>query len=76
MFFMTIKKRKVSDHIYYLTIEDVQNVAQDLLGRDLSDDEIAGIENSIAENITWYDAIERAIVQTFRHGIKEKEQVW
>ncbi len=47
--------------IYQLTIKDIQNVAEQELERELSDDEIVLIENRIAENIPWYDAIADAI---------------
>ncbi len=48
-------------NVYQLTIEDVQIVAKQELERKLSDDEIALIEEKIAENIPWYDAIADAI---------------
>ncbi len=47
--------------IYFLTIEDVQNVAEQELDRELSAKEIALIEERVAENIPWYDAIAEAI---------------
>lgn len=47
--------------IYYLNKDDVQEVATDQLGRELSEEEIALIENKIAENIAWYEAIASAI---------------
>ncbi len=47
--------------IYQLTIEDIQNVAEQELERKLSNDEITLLENRIAENIPWYDAIADAI---------------
>jgi uncharacterized protein YgfB (UPF0149 family) len=53
-----MRKNKV---IYRLIVEDVQNVAQQELDRDLSDAEIEKILDEIAENISWYDAIANAI---------------
>jgi len=47
--------------IYQLTVKDIQNVAEQELERKLSNDEIALLENRIAENIPWYDAIADAI---------------
>jgi hypothetical protein len=47
--------------IYQLTVEDIQTVANDYLERDLTDTEIMSIEDTIAENIPWYEAIEGAI---------------
>ena len=52
---------KANKVIYALTIEDIQKVAEETLGRELRDKEIKSILDSIAENIPWYDAIENAI---------------
>jgi hypothetical protein len=48
---------KLKSVIYSLTVEDVQEVANQELGRDLTDNEIKKIKDIIAEKITWYDAI-------------------
>jgi hypothetical protein len=47
--------------IYSLSAEDIQNVANQELGRDLSSNEIEKIKDAIAEKINWYDAIAHAI---------------
>lgn len=47
--------------IYSINIEDVQRVANDILDRDLTKKEINELEEAIANNISWYDAIEQAI---------------
>ena len=47
--------------IYSLTVEDVQNVANQELERNLSPDEILKIVELIAEKINWYDAISDSI---------------
>ena len=47
--------------IYSLTNEDVQTVAEQELDRTLSAEEIALLEERIAENISWYNAISKAI---------------
>ena len=47
--------------IYSLTNEDVQRVAEQELDRFLSVGEIALLEEQIAKNIPWYDAISEAI---------------
>ena len=49
------------DTIYQLTIEDIQNVAEENFGRKLTSKEIKKIIDPIAERITWYDAIYDAI---------------
>lgn len=47
--------------IYQLTIEDIQNVADDFLGRFLTINEIELIEGKIGDNIDWYSAIVNTI---------------
>ncbi len=45
------------DIIYSLSIEDIQTVALEEIGRKLTAKEIEKIKDSVAENINWYDAI-------------------
>jgi hypothetical protein len=47
--------------IYQKTIEDIQTVAVEEIGRELTDDEIQAIEDTVAANINWYDAVADAI---------------
>lgn len=47
--------------IYSLNIEDVQNVANQELERNLTPDEIESVKDAVAEKINWYDAIAHAI---------------
>jgi len=54
-----MRKSKI---IYSLNVEDVQTVANEVLERDLSDDEIKNILDDIADKIKWFDAIESAIL--------------
>lgn len=51
----------ITNIIYSLNKDDVQEVATEELGRELSAEEIALIEDKIAENISWYEAIANAI---------------
>jgi hypothetical protein len=53
-----MNKNKV---IYQLTIEDVQNVANEEYGRELSEEEVQKLIDPIAERIGWYEAIDDAI---------------
>jgi hypothetical protein len=53
-----MKRNKI---IYKLVAEDIQNVAEEKLERNLTDDEINNILDSIAEKINWYDAIYNSI---------------
>lgn len=57
--YIEIKSR--SPLVYWLNEEDVQNVAKDNLGRELTRDEIRKIIEPIGENIEWTEAIMRAI---------------
>jgi len=50
--------------IYSLTVEDLQQVAEQEFDRKLSNEEITLIEEKVAENITWYEAIVNAIDAT------------
>ena len=52
--------------IYQLTVEDLQNVADDTLGRKLSEKEIAVLEEKIGDYINWYDSIYSAIIQNIK----------
>lgn len=47
--------------VYSLNVEDVQKVALEELGRELTAKEIELIEEAIADNINWFDAISNAI---------------
>lgn len=49
--------------IYQLDVQDIQNVANEELGRDLSFEEVEKILESIAERIPWYDAIAYSIYE-------------
>jgi hypothetical protein len=47
--------------VYQLTIKDIQEVAEQELGRELSLQEIALLQDRIADKISWYDAIAESI---------------
>ena len=47
--------------IYSLNVEDLQTVANDEISRDLTEEEIKIVEESVADYITWYQAISLAI---------------
>jgi hypothetical protein len=49
--------------IYQLTVEDLQNVANDELDRDLTEEEIRLLEDKIGDDIDWYGIISNAIIQ-------------
>ncbi len=48
--------------VYQLTVEDLQNVSNDLLNRDLIENEILLVTEKLGDCINWYDAIQNAII--------------
>ncbi len=53
-----MRNRKI---IYSLSIEDIQNVAEENFGRQLNVFEIEKLLDPISKNIPWYDIIYDAI---------------
>ena len=51
---MTKKKDKV---IYYISVSDIQEVAEEELDRELSLEEIKLVQDRVGDYISWYDAI-------------------
>jgi hypothetical protein len=57
-----VTNMKIRNDIFYsLNVEDIQTVAVEEIDRELTDDEIEKIIDSIAEKISWYDAIAESI---------------
>jgi len=54
-------KTEAKKTVYELSIEDLQLVAKEVLERELTDEEIVAIGNSVGEYIDWFQAIENAI---------------
>lgn len=52
------KKNKV---IYQLTMEDINTVATEIIGRELSAGEIKKLIDPIAESVPWFEIIENNI---------------
>ena len=52
--------------IYQLTVSDIQTVAEEILERKLTDQEVVSMLDLIADKIPWYDAIADAIHETIR----------
>jgi hypothetical protein len=53
--------------IYSINIADVQNVAEEKLGRKLAKKELKIIENKIGDYIDWYSAIDMAMQNEVLH---------
>jgi len=64
---MYLRTKSNSPMIYWLSEEDVQNVAKEELGRELTRDEIKKIIEPIGENIDWSVAISVAIDQLIKN---------
>ena len=47
--------------IYSINIEDIQNVAEEELGRKLTKRELKIVEDKIGDYIDWYGAIDMAM---------------
>ena len=49
------------DLVYSLSVEDLNNVANDLLGRDLTPDEATAVVDRLGDFMPWYEAISNTI---------------
>ncbi|PYI90568.1 MAG: hypothetical protein DME97_16645 [Verrucomicrobia bacterium] len=47
--------------VYEISVADLQRVATEVLGRNLSDREIAVVGKSVGDYIDWFEAIETTI---------------
>jgi hypothetical protein len=47
--------------IYEINVKDIQEVASEVLDRNLTDKEITLVEKSVGDHIDWFQAIENAI---------------
>ena len=52
--------------VYEISVDDLQEVAKEVLRRQLTDDEIVVVGNSVGEYIDWFQAIENAINSQIR----------
>lgn len=57
--------------VYKIIVEDIQNIAEELLERELNDDELKKVANRIGDYISWDQAIEDTLIE---FGIKSKEE--
>ena len=47
--------------IYSIVVEDINTVAEEILGRNPIEDEVKFIEEKIGDHISWYDIIENLL---------------
>lgn len=52
--------------VYSINVKDIQEVAKQILGRNLGKKEIASVEESIDGYIDWFQAVENAIHEQIR----------
>lgn len=53
---------------YSIEVSDVQRVAQETLGRTLSNDELSSLQNALGDYFDWYQTIAQAV-----QGIAESD---
>lgn len=58
----------VRKHIYYITISDVQHVAEENIGRSLNAYELARVTDKLLDKIQWYDVVEEVIISETEHA--------
>lgn len=52
---------EVERTVYEISIDDLQRVANEVLARELSDEEITAVRKSVGDYINWFQAVENAI---------------
>jgi len=50
--------------LYSLTVQDIQSVANQEIGRDLSEAELKMVSSALGGQIPWYEAIANSIQQS------------
>ena len=59
-------KAEAERAVYEISVDDLQQVAKEVLERELTDDEITAVGNSVGDYIDWFQAIENAINNCIR----------
>jgi hypothetical protein len=54
-------KNKAAKAVYEILVTDLQHVAKEVLERELTDEEVVAVGNSVGDYIGWFQAIENAI---------------
>lgn len=60
--------------VYKIIIEDIQNVAEECLDRELNDDELKKVANRIGDYISWDQAIQNTLIEFDIKSRKEQEE--
>ena len=59
-------KSASEETVYEISVEDLQQVAKEVLERELTSEEIAAVGNAVGDYIDWFQAIENAIHRCVR----------
>ena len=59
-------KAEAGKTVYEISVDDLQEVAGRVLERQLTDEEIAAVGNSVGDYIDWFQGIENAINSCIR----------
>jgi hypothetical protein len=59
-------KTETAKAVYEICVPDLQQVAKEVLERELTDEEVVAVGNSVGDYIDWFEAIENAI---YRHVV-------
>jgi len=59
-------KAEAERAVYEISVDDLQQVAKEVLERELTADEITAVGNSVGDYIDWFQAIENAIDNCIR----------
>jgi hypothetical protein len=54
--------------VYSINVEDLQNVASDLLDRNLTSEEIKIAVDKLGDYIDWYEAVESSIREAVKNN--------
>ena len=60
-------KAKTGKTVYEISVVDLQNVAKQVLERELTDEEVLAVGNSVGDYLDWFQAIENAVYQQVHH---------
>ena len=66
-----MKKDRNDRIVYSINVSDIQEVANEVLERDLTKEEVILVENSIGDYLDWFQAIENSIR---KHVTKRKKR--
>ena len=59
-------KAEAERAVYEISVDDLQRVAKEVLERELTDDEITAVGNSLGDYIDWFQTIENGIHNCIR----------